>query len=241
MTQLSYGQLMGYAIAAGFPVAVAPVMAAIAEAESSGNPDATHVNTNGSTDSGLWQINTVNSGVIAQYGNVFDPLSNARMAHAIYSGQGLSAWSTYNSGAYRSHLVGGATAVPVGGTGSGGTVPPVGTPYSATVAKQAGYTGQPTGWKDWLKAFAGPLGGSAINQIPGLGGSPSPAQALGVAGSGLDGIAAVVEYPFVHWKQIVTGLAGVALLLIGLFLWDRRSIDSVVSAGTKLASTAAIA
>lgn len=76
-------------------------MAAIALAESGGNPAATNTNTNGTVDRGLWQINSSHG-----YGtSSFNPLRNAHQAVSVYNTQGLSAWSTYTSGAYRSHLM----------------------------------------------------------------------------------------------------------------------------------------
>jgi len=83
----------------GNPV-VAPVMAAIALAESGGNPNALHKNKNGSVDRGLWQINSSH-----KYGTAsMDPGENAKEAVSIYHSQGLVAWSTFTSGAYRKFL-----------------------------------------------------------------------------------------------------------------------------------------
>lgn len=82
-------------IEAGGKAALAPLMAAIAIAESGGNPNA-H-NTSGAA--GLWQI-------LGQPfpGNVYNPLTNAKMAVAKYNSQGLGAWATYTSGAYKQYL-----------------------------------------------------------------------------------------------------------------------------------------
>ena len=80
---------------AGGPPGVAGLMAAIAMAESGGNPRA-H---NPSGASGLWQILGV-----PFPGNPFDPLTNARMAVSKYRSQGLGAWEAYTNGAYRQFL-----------------------------------------------------------------------------------------------------------------------------------------
>ena len=95
MTDYSYAQLEALWINAGGQRNMAPTMAAIAEAESGGNSDA-H---NPSGASGLWQIlgNPFP-------GNPFDPATNARMAVAKYKSQGLGAWVTYTSGAYKAYL-----------------------------------------------------------------------------------------------------------------------------------------
>lgn len=98
MTVYSYAQLEQLWINAGGSAAMAPLMAAIAEAESSGNPDA--VNPSGAT--GLWQIlGAVNP---ADQPNLTDPVTNAKEAVLKYQSQGLDAWTTYASGAYEPFL-----------------------------------------------------------------------------------------------------------------------------------------
>lgn len=95
MAEYSYAQLEGLWVNAGGPRDKAPLMAAIAEAESGGNSDAR----NPSGASGLWQI------LGDPFpGNVFDPATNARMAVAKYNSQGLGAWTTYTSGAYKAYM-----------------------------------------------------------------------------------------------------------------------------------------
>ena len=98
MATYSYSQLEGLWIQAGGPKPLAPIMAAIAMAESGGNPSAQ--NPSGAT--GLWQIlgNPFP-------GNALDPATNAQMAVAKYHSQGLGAWTTYTSGAYKQFLQGG--------------------------------------------------------------------------------------------------------------------------------------
>jgi hypothetical protein len=79
-------------VQAGGAPGVAQLMASVALAESGGNP-AAH---NRSGASGLWQILGVPFA-----GNVWDPLTNARMAVAKYRSQGLGAWEAYSNGSYR--------------------------------------------------------------------------------------------------------------------------------------------
>ena len=115
MTTYSYAQLEGLWIQAGGPKSLAPVMAAIAEAESRGNSQAQ--NPSGAT--GLWQIlgNPFP-------GNAYDPLTNARMAvRKEHDAHGWSPWVTYTSGAYRKYLSqGGRTQPGFGGWfGNGGS------------------------------------------------------------------------------------------------------------------------
>jgi hypothetical protein len=107
VANLSYAQLERLWIQAGGSKSLAPVMAAIAMAESGGNPAALNPSDNGGTQTswGLWQIS---NGTHSPPGpNPLTPLGNARLAVAKYRSQGLSAWSTYDSGAYQSYLHGG--------------------------------------------------------------------------------------------------------------------------------------
>lgn len=90
--------------AAGFPENMIPTFMGIAMAESSGNPNATHSNSNGTIDQGLFQINSVHQGNPWYPSNPFDPLQSAKAALAIYQSQGLGAWTVYNTGAYKKFL-----------------------------------------------------------------------------------------------------------------------------------------
>jgi hypothetical protein len=94
-TQYSYAELEGLWINAGGSKSYAPLMAAIAEAESSGC--STAQNPGGAC--GLWQINPPQPGC-------FNPATNARMAVAKLRSQGLAAWVTYTNGAYKQFLKG---------------------------------------------------------------------------------------------------------------------------------------
>lgn len=119
MTTLTDQQLATLAEGAGFNLGQMPTMVAIALAESGGNPDAKHLNSNGTWDWGLWQINDVNK----IPGNLLDPGTNARAAKTIFDRQGFKAWSTYNSGAYTRYLGRGNTAtISVPPPAAGGTV-----------------------------------------------------------------------------------------------------------------------
>jgi surface antigen len=99
MAVLSPAQIAVVAHTAGFAGNALVMAIAIAMAESGGNAAVQHLNSDGSTDIGLWQINTVHT----QYSRSLlpDPVYNARAAYAI-SGGGASwrAWCTaYNDGA----------------------------------------------------------------------------------------------------------------------------------------------
>jgi hypothetical protein len=91
---------------AGFPESAIPTMMAIAQGESSWNPNATHSNPNGTVDQGLWQINSMHKGNSWYPTNPFDPLQNARAAYALYQGRGggFQDWVVYNNGTYKQYL-----------------------------------------------------------------------------------------------------------------------------------------
>lgn len=122
----SYRQLEQLWISAGGNAALAPIMAAIAMAESGGNPNAR--NPSGAT--GLWQI----LGAVhpADQSRLTDPNVNAREAVAKYHTQGLKAWTTYTSGAYKKFVQGGVSATPPATAGKAfldEALKFVGTPY----------------------------------------------------------------------------------------------------------------
>jgi murein DD-endopeptidase MepM/ murein hydrolase activator NlpD len=106
----SYAQLVTIARNAGMPNP--QLMAAISMAESSGLTNASHRNSNGSVDSGLWQINSIHG--YDQNRLKTDPMYNAKAAADILRKQGLKAWSVYNSGAYRQYYKPGEQGAGVG-------------------------------------------------------------------------------------------------------------------------------
>lgn len=97
MPVLNASAIASAAVAGGFTGADVPISVGVALAESSGNSDAMHTNSNGTVDYGLWQINSVHSDVLAR-GNWRDPVDNARMAKAVKDGSGWNAWVTYKNG-----------------------------------------------------------------------------------------------------------------------------------------------
>lgn len=97
---------------------------AVALAESGGNTLASHRNTNGSTDYGLWQINTVHRNAFPELvpgGAWSDPATNAKMAWSISShGRNWSPWVTYTNGRHRA-FIGRARAA----AGDAASLPPI--------------------------------------------------------------------------------------------------------------------
>lgn len=92
------------ASSAGFSGNNLLIAVAVAGAESSWQPAATNINTNGTTDYGEWQINSVHPEILAT-GNWQDIGANARMAFAIFTARGSWAdWATFNSNRYTAWL-----------------------------------------------------------------------------------------------------------------------------------------
>lgn len=118
----NYAQLEGLWTQAGGPPQVANVAAAVAMAESGGNSTATCVDSNGSVDRGLWQINSVHG---AQ--STYDIMGNARAAVNISSqGRNWGPWTTFGSGAYRQFLQGNVPpdlTAPINGTNAAANQP----------------------------------------------------------------------------------------------------------------------
>jgi hypothetical protein len=116
---LSFGQLENVWISNGGALPLAPLMAAIALAESGGVPNNTNPTDNHGTQTswGLWQVS---NGTHAAYPNWSDPNANAKVAVAKQKTQGLTAWGTYSSGAAQRIL-----AANGGGTSVAGSLPAI--------------------------------------------------------------------------------------------------------------------
>lgn len=90
MAQYSYDELKKLWVKAGGSKETAGMAAAIAMAESGGNPNATPTNPNGTMDHGLWQINKP-----GRTPGMLDPLANAKQAVKMSdNGKDWSPWST---------------------------------------------------------------------------------------------------------------------------------------------------
>lgn len=107
-------------IQAGGPPGASRLAAAVALAESGGNPNAVGKNTNGTFDRGLWQINSIWGAK-----STTDPLANAQAAVSISGGgTNWSPWVAYTTGAYQKFLGGKQKGGPAmaGWFGTEGTV-----------------------------------------------------------------------------------------------------------------------
>jgi hypothetical protein len=72
------------------------VMYAIARAESGGRCDAINYNSNGSSDKGVLQVNSVHGFT----GDLFNCEYNIKRGHEIWLSQGYGAWTVFNTGKY---------------------------------------------------------------------------------------------------------------------------------------------
>jgi hypothetical protein len=96
----TFSQLEQIWVNAGGNPAYQIIAAAIAMAESGGNPTATDNDSNGTTDRGLWQINSTHG---AQ--STYNVMQNARAAVAISdNGTNWQPWTTYTTGEYLQYM-----------------------------------------------------------------------------------------------------------------------------------------
>jgi Lysozyme like domain len=215
-------------IDAGGTPKIANIMAAIAMAESSGIvSNVGGPNSNGTYDYGLWQINSSHT----QFNRsllLSDPLYNARAAVAIYRSQGLTAWSTYNNGAYQGFLSGAAGADYTGAKATPRTRPggqPAGTKASGTDvtailsnwSTQEDNAGKQTGVQT-TGLFSGiPI----LKDIPGIDSIPNPLDLFSGLSSGVNDVVDFLK--ILAWilnpaniLRMVEFLFGVALMGFGL-------------------------
>lgn len=221
MGRLTAQQIAGYAQAAGFPPEELARATAVALAESGGDPGASHVNTNGSVDYGLWQINTVHGGLLNQ-GNKFDPLDNAKMALTVWRGAGgkWSPWSVYNNGRSQGFMAQATLA-------AAKPVPPA-SPAGASAPGSATAPGAP-----------GEAGGTAQGSAPAS--APNPvADAITSVLSPITGLVekfkTILNVNF--WWRLGAGILGVIMILVSFVMISGQS--STVQGAVKLVATKGI-
>jgi hypothetical protein len=214
MARLTFAQLEGYWIAAGGDPGRAPLMAAIAEAESSGDPGATNPTDNGGrqTSWGLWQIsNGDHSQPDPQWDN---PLVNARLAVAKLKEQGLGAWGTWTSGAYKDYLQDGVAPVaPTGGGGGGGGS------AGAGGVSQADLTSALGGWLGGFLTTAEPSPITGLAGVLGTVGTPIANTLTDfdhALQNAMHGLLWLVNP--MNWVRIIAGIVGGAAAITGAIL-----------------------
>jgi hypothetical protein len=128
----TFAELEGLWLNAGGSKALAPTMAAIALAESGGCTTDLNTTDNGGTQTswGLWQIsNGTHSSPGADWNT---GAGNAALAVAKIKSQGLTAWGTFDSGAYKQFLNG--NTPPDTSVNGGATAPGSGSTAATTAA-----------------------------------------------------------------------------------------------------------
>jgi lysozyme C len=97
--RLTPGEIARHLRAAGFPESAVGPMVCTAKYESSFYERASNKNRNGSTDRGLFQVNSIHlggtRGCPSNGTALFDAATNAKCALAIYKMQGINAWYGY--------------------------------------------------------------------------------------------------------------------------------------------------
>lgn len=214
----NYAQLEQIWIAAGGNPQVAPTAAAVALAESGGNPNAVSA----SNDYGLWQINIVHGSQAT-----LDVMSNARAAVAISNngtnwGPWCTAWANpqgncghflgaqLQPGSKAAQFVRGGIApdstTPINGTGAV-------TPQAQTTAQTATLTGC-TGL-EWAISPGGCAAASAAGGVAGAAGGA----AEHVAGQIIDLAIGSILNPFIQLIAGVMGItAGGIMMILGLYV-----------------------
>ena len=155
MGTYSFGQLEQLWENNGGNTSYAATMAAIALAESGGNPQAVNPTDNNGrqTSWGLWQISNGTHNWPSE-GNPLDPNVNAALAVSKLQSQGLTAWGTYDSKAYMKYL-------PANNPASLASVPgDVPAPSASTTASSSGSAGC-SGCAVNLPSL-GPIGGGCL-------------------------------------------------------------------------------
>lgn len=209
MATISMDDAVRLAAAAGFPRKEIATAAAVAKSESGLDTAAVNTrNTNGSTDTGLWQINSVHGYSPAE---LLDPAGNARAAYAVWRRQGWSAWSDYRNGRYLAHTPEAFGA----GVRTGATTGKVGPGDLGKIAAD-------------LARNPGQIP-DAAGTLTGLSNPLDPLASLGR-------LAAALGNPD-WWRRLGVGALGVALIVAGLAFLGRDLITDtarqIVSGVTK--------
>jgi hypothetical protein len=103
-TPLNADQLYALARTVGLDPAAAEVAAAVALAESGGNPEAVNAADPHGGSHGLWQINGAHRSK-PDFTNVYNPAANARlMAEISGGGTNWRPWGAFTNGSYKQHM-----------------------------------------------------------------------------------------------------------------------------------------
>lgn len=222
----NYAQLEGVWIQAGGSAQTAAMAAAIAMAESGGNSAAQDLDSNGTVDRGLWQINSVNGSQ-----STFDVMGNARAAVAISNnGTNWNPWTTFTSGKYRQFLQSGVApdmTAPLNGTGAA-----AGTGATAATLESCGV------W-EWALLPGSCIAGGGIGNV---GGAIDPLSPGGIAEGIVKGLIGSILNPMIQLVAGVMGVSGGLIIMVGgLFLMVKDSSTYQSAVKTKDDSASALA
>jgi len=161
-----------YAIQAGFTKEQAKIMAAIAGGESTFNNRKHNSNrAKGDNSYGLWQINMIDEiGVerrrqlgISSNEDLFDPVTNARAAKAIFDTRGFNAWGAYKDGNAAKYM-NAAKALDLSGTTSAPQVTPINKPLTVPMSQQPGENASQAEIDEYFRKLdAGELTGTQVS------------------------------------------------------------------------------
>lgn len=198
---LTISQLMAIWIKEGGSKATAPMAAAVAMAESSGETAVTSPNPDGGQNVGPWQLDTKGEGAGHSVAQLQDPYTNARITvQKTNDGANWGPWETVANGAYRQFL-------------------PQANSLIGTVEKDI------TGF---LKDIAGSAAG-ALGESPGAAGALGqllqlPSQITDFFSAAEAPLQALMWWinP-AHWMRIIAGIFGVLLALAGLWAMGKAA------------------
>lgn len=224
MTTLSRSQGVSVLRAAGFSPAAAAVGTGIMYAESRRVVEATHHNSNGSTDYGLMQINSIHGYDSNRL--VSDPLYNADCAFKIYKDAGSTwgPWSTYHNGSY----IAGQTAETAGTVSLPNNIPDPGTIGGRGMSVPTG------GGSDFLRrqweGFKHTIGGSG-NDKAAFNVVKDPVGAIGGAVNSAIGVNSFLSKISDRqlWNKIGLGALAGFVILIGIVIWIEPDTVKTIS------------
>lgn len=206
LSPLAVAQL---ALQAGFTPDQVPTVVQIASAESSFRPSAINHNSNGSTDYGLMQINSVHGFDPKRLQS--DPLYNMEAAKQVFDSQGWHAWTTYGGQAFnRAWALGQTAANTARGQSTIGRIQEV----TAILAPFIGAAAASTEVAEGAGAAEGGGSGAVSGAAAGASAATKIAGTLTDAAA-LGSIAALLTSSQ-FWVRLGEALLGVLLLYLGL-------------------------
>lgn len=211
--------------AAGFSPPAAMVGTGIMYAESRRVVEATHRNSNGSTDYGLMQINSIHGYDAKRL--VSDPLYNADCAYKIYkdAGNTWGPWSTYHNGSY----LAGQTAETAGTVSLPAPVPIGGRGMSVPTGGGSDFLRQQ--WAG-VKAYLGTdkaLGDGAVAVAKDPQGTISGAVNKGVDSAlGVSGFLSKISDRQL-WNKVGLGALAGFVVIIGIIIWVEPDAVKTIS------------